>query len=67
MWQPSRFALIEKPFSEADGLVNSTMKLVRYKTIEFYKERINLLYAGDDENREANLKVVTSLFFSKKK
>ncbi len=43
------------------------MKLVRYKTIEFYKERINLLYAGDDENRAENLKVVTSLFFSKKK
>ncbi|MGI6437550.1 MAG: AMP-dependent synthetase/ligase [Sphaerochaeta sp.] len=67
MWQPSRFALIEKPFSEADGLVNSTMKLVRYKTAEFYKDRIDLLYAGDAENRAENLKVVTSLFFSKKK
>ena len=67
MWQPSRFALIEKPFSEADGLVNSTMKLVRYKTVEFYRDRIELLYAGDAENREANLKVVTNLFFNKKK
>lgn len=67
MWQPGRFALIEKPFSEADGLVNSTMKLVRYKTVEFYKDRIDLLYKGDDENRSENLKVVTNLFFNVKK
>lgn len=63
IWLPSRFALIAKPFSEADGLVNSTMKLVRYKTVEFYKERIDTLYAGELENREENLKVVKELYF----
>jgi long-chain acyl-CoA synthetase len=63
IWIPSRFALIEKPFSEADGLVNSTMKLVRYKTVEFYKDRIGILYAGEKENREENLKVVKELYF----
>ncbi len=63
MWIPSRFALIEKPFSEADGLVNSTMKLVRYKTAEFYKDRIVTLYESEEVNRKANLEVVKNLFF----
>ncbi|MDT4761936.1 AMP-binding protein [Sphaerochaeta sp. PS] len=63
VWLPARFAIIEKAFSEADGLVNSTMKLVRYKTVEYYKERIEVMYAGEAENREANLKAVKELFF----
>lgn len=63
VWIPARFAIIEKPFSEADGLVNSTMKLVRYKTVEYYKDRIAKVYEGDAENREENLKVVKKLFF----
>ena len=63
VWLPVRFAIIEKPFSEADGLVNSTMKLVRYKTVEFYKERINAMYEGDSENRKENLKTIKTLFF----
>lgn len=63
MWHPARFAIIEKPFSEADGLVNSTMKLVRYKTIEFYKERLDLLYSDPDKNRDKNLEIIEKLFF----
>lgn len=62
-WLPVRFALIEKPFSEADGLVNSTMKLVRYKTAEFYKDRIDTLYESEEANRQANLEVIKNLFF----
>ncbi len=61
-WLPSRFAIIEKPFSEADGLVNSTMKLVRYKTTEFYKDRIETLYESEEANRQANLEVIRRLF-----
>ncbi|WP_320128064.1 AMP-binding protein [uncultured Sphaerochaeta sp.] len=63
-WLPSRFAIIEKPFSEADGLINSTMKLVRYKTVEFYKERLESLYAGEEENKAENIKVIEKLFFN---
>ncbi len=62
-WIPSRFALIAKPFSEDDKLVNSTMKLVRYKVIEFYAERIAQIYT--DENDEKNIEVVKELFFTK--
>jgi len=63
MWIPSRFAIIEKPFSEADGLVNSTLKLVRYKTAEFYKDRIATLYESEEANRKANIEVIKHLFF----
>ncbi|MCY1153175.1 MAG: AMP-binding protein [Sphaerochaetaceae bacterium] len=63
MWHPARFAIIEKPFSEDDGLVNSTMKLVRYKTVEFYRERLELLYSDPDENRNKNLEIIKKLFF----
>lgn len=63
-WIPGRFALIEKPFSEADGLVNSTMKLVRYKVIEFYQKRIDQIYVSETENFSANVEVVKKLYFS---
>jgi len=60
---PSTFAIIEKPFSEADKLVNSTMKLVRYKVIEFYSERINQMY-GHKEHEKLNIDVIKNLFFN---
>jgi long-chain acyl-CoA synthetase len=63
IWIPHKFAIIEKPFSEDDGLVNSTMKLVRYKTIEFYKERIDALYIDNETNTQLNLEVVKNKYF----
>jgi long-chain acyl-CoA synthetase len=43
-WQPSSFAIIAKPFDEENGLVNSTMKLVRHKVRDCYRYRIDELY-----------------------
>ncbi|MFA5570758.1 MAG: AMP-binding protein [Sphaerochaetaceae bacterium] len=63
-WIPSRFALIEKPFSEDDGLVNSTMKLVRYKIIEAYGDRIEQMYESEKANEELNKEVIQKLFFT---
>ncbi|WP_422478489.1 AMP-dependent synthetase/ligase [Pleomorphochaeta sp. DL1XJH-081] len=63
-WIPGRFAFIAEAFSEADGLVNSTMKLVRYKVFEFYKTRIDELYESEQLNEQRNLEVVKQLFFS---
>ena len=62
-WRPARFALIAKPFSEADGLVNSTMKLVRYKAVDFYKDRITKLYGTEEENSQENLSAIKQMFF----
>ncbi|NCB00633.1 MAG: AMP-dependent synthetase [Spirochaetia bacterium] len=61
-WMPSTFAIIEKPFSEADKLVNSTMKLVRYKVIEYYSERVEQMY-GHKEHEKLNIEVIKNLFF----
>ncbi|MDR1970976.1 MAG: AMP-binding protein [Treponema sp.] len=44
-WQPASFAIIAAPFDENNGLVNSTMKLVRHKVRDFYRSRIDELYA----------------------
>jgi long-chain acyl-CoA synthetase len=63
-WIPSRYAIIAKEFTEADGLVNSTMKLVRYKVIEHYKERIDEMYISEEINEQRNLEAVKALFFS---
>lgn len=47
-WIPSTLALIDEPFSEENGLINSTMKLVRHKVVEKYKDRIEGLYEGEE-------------------
>ncbi len=63
-WIPTYFAIIEKPFSEEDGLVNSTMKLVRYKVIEAYRGRIDQMYESEQLNQRKNLEALKELFFS---
>ena len=45
-WQPASFAIIPGVFDESNGLVNSTMKLVRHKVRDFYQQRINEIYSG---------------------
>lgn len=58
-WRPASFAIIPAPFDESNGLVNSTMKLVRHKVRAFYQSRIDELYASlsadprTDGNRKA--------------
>jgi long-chain acyl-CoA synthetase len=44
-WRPASFAVIAEPFGEDHGLVNSTMKLVRHQVRDFYRRRIDELYA----------------------
>lgn len=58
-WLPAAIAVIGEPFSEQNGLVNSTMKVIRGKVEERYADRIAKLYetGGKDiisnENIEA--------------
>jgi long-chain acyl-CoA synthetase len=57
-WLPATFAILDEAFTEQNGLVNSTMKVVRGKVEEKYKDRINYLYTPEgknylnDQNRE---------------
>jgi long-chain acyl-CoA synthetase len=59
-WIPSTLAIIPEPFSEEQGLINSTLKLVRHKVVDYYGDRIEGMYKGEegtnfynDKNREA--------------
>jgi long-chain acyl-CoA synthetase len=44
-WRPASFAIIPAAFDENNGLVNSTLKLVRRNVTGFYKSRIDEIYA----------------------
>lgn len=63
-WFPASFEIIQKEFSEQDKLINSTMKLVRYKVIEAYQGRIDAMYADKDFYNSRNKEAVRELFFS---
>ncbi len=61
-WRPTVFEIIPKEFTEADGLVNSTMKLVRHKVVEMYQDRIDAMYADLDVQNERNRAAIKELF-----
>ncbi len=66
-WIPAVFQIPEEPFSESNGTINSTMKLVRHKASQVYKELIEYSYtsAGSKTFNEKNLDVLKRLYFSK--
>lgn len=63
-WIPSCFEIIEKEFSEEDKLVNSTMKIVRYKVFEHYADRIDAMYEDKDNLNPRNRAAMKTLFLS---
>ncbi|MBR2301670.1 MAG: AMP-binding protein [Bacteroidaceae bacterium] len=46
-WLPSCFAVLPEAFTEQNGMMNSTMKVVRGKVEKFYSDRIEHLYTPD--------------------
>jgi long-chain acyl-CoA synthetase len=46
-WLPSSFAVLPEPFSEQNGMINSTMKMVRGKIEKAYSDRIDYLYTSE--------------------
>jgi len=49
-WLPAAIAVIGEPFTEQNGLVNSTMKIMRGKVEERYAARIENLYTSGAKN-----------------
>lgn len=45
-WLPAAIAVIGEPFTEQNGLVNSTMKIIRGKVEERYADRIEKMYVN---------------------
>ena len=62
-WIPTTFAILPEAFTEQNGLVNSTMKVVRGKVEERYKERIEHLYTPEGKNilNDKNKEIVAML------
>ena len=49
-WLPTTFAILPEPFTEQNGMVNSTMKIVRGKVENAYVARIAQLYTPEGKN-----------------
>ena len=62
-WIPTAFAVIEEPFSEQNGLVNSTMKIVKHKVYERYAHEIEMLHTAEGKrpDSQSNLEVLERL------
>ena len=56
-WIPSAFAVIEESFSEKNGMVNSTMKIVKHKVYEKYADRIAELHTRE---KKTDFRIITS-------
>lgn len=62
-WIPSTFIIIEEAFSEKNKIINSTMKMVRYKITENYKDLINFMYTSNGKNylNEKNINAIKNI------
>jgi long-chain acyl-CoA synthetase len=61
-WTPKTFALLPEPFGEENGTMNASMKIVRRKVVDRYRERIRKLYGEEEDPRNpANRAILRSL------
>ncbi len=62
-WLPAAIALIPEPFSESNGMVNSTMKIVRPAIHKHYEKTISGLFTpeGKDFYNDANRSIIAGL------
>lgn len=49
-WMPSAIGIISEAFTEENGMINSTMKMVRGKVVEHHDDLIKHLYTSEGKN-----------------
>ena len=49
-WLPTAIAILPEPFTEQNQLLNSSMKMVRGKIEEKYKDRLEFLFTSEGKN-----------------
>ncbi len=59
-WIPSTYSIIDEAFSEQNQMINSTMKMVRHRITEHYKENIDFMYSKEG-NKPVNEKNINTL------
>ena len=52
-WLPSAAAIVDEAFTEQNGLVNSTMKVVRSRVEEHFRDRIDALYTPEGKRPDS--------------
>jgi long-chain acyl-CoA synthetase len=64
-WLPAAIAILAEGFTEENHLMNSTMKIVRNKITERYKDRIQYLYTPEakDIYNKQNMEVIKQFGF----
>ena len=62
-WLPASVGVLDEAFTENNQLLNSTMKIVRGKITEKYKERIDYLYTQESKDicNPENIEAINSL------
>jgi long-chain acyl-CoA synthetase len=60
-WLPAAVAVLGEPFSEENKMINSTLKMVRGKIVEYYQERIDYLFTPEakDITNHQNMNIVS--------
>lgn len=62
-WLPATFAILTEPFTEQNGMVNSTLKVVRGKVEKNYTNTIDFLYTTEGKNllNSKNIEAVNTI------
>ncbi len=61
-WIPSNFAILEEGFTEANGMMNSTLKIIRHKVHCNNKKKIDDLYSdGKQTTTNKNIEILKKL------
>ncbi|MFP4484512.1 MAG: AMP-dependent synthetase/ligase [Spirochaetaceae bacterium] len=63
-WIPATFQVVEEPFTEENKLINSSMKVVRFRVVERYQDLLDRMFAedGPDYRNDKNREAVRNLF-----
>ena len=62
-WLPAAIGILDEAFTEENKLMNSTMKVVRGKVIEYHKNRLDALYTPSGKNilNDLNLNSISKI------
>jgi len=62
-WIPTIYRIVLEPFSEENKMINSTLKMVRFKITEVYQDLLAEMYSGGSGNIacEHNLNVIKKI------
>jgi long-chain acyl-CoA synthetase len=56
-WLPTSIGILSEAFTEQNRMLNSTMKVVRRKVEDYYKDKIEFLYSGDSKNPQNSVNI----------